>query len=43
MKFRLWQQEMVLERMKNAKPEDYIDADDGFEKDLKNEIWYLKL
>ena len=23
----LWQQEMVLERMKNAKPEDCIDAD----------------
>jgi hypothetical protein len=22
----LWQQEMVLERMKNAKPEDYVDA-----------------
>jgi DNA-binding transcriptional regulator GbsR (MarR family) len=23
-----WQQEIVLERMKNAKPEDYIDADE---------------
>ena len=22
----LWQQEMVLERIKNSKPEDYIDA-----------------
>ena len=22
----LWQQEMVLERIKNAKPEDYVDA-----------------
>ena len=22
----MWQQEMVLERMKNAKPEDYVDA-----------------
>ena len=27
----LWQQEMVLERMKNAKPEDYIDADVALE------------
>lgn len=24
----LWQQEMVLERIKNAKPEDYLDWDD---------------
>ena len=23
----LWQQELVLERIKNAKPEDYIDAE----------------
>ncbi|MEP6803656.1 MAG: hypothetical protein ABI892_03965 [Flavobacterium sp.] len=29
----LWQQEMVLERMKNAKPEDYISWDD-FEKEM---------
>lgn len=29
----LWQQEMVLERMKNAKPEDYIDWKD-FEKEM---------
>ena len=29
----LWQQEMVLERMKNAKPEDYIDWED-FEKEM---------
>lgn len=28
----LWQQEIVLERMKNAKPEDFIDA----EKSLKS-------
>ena len=25
----LWQQEMVLERMKNAKPEDYISWDEA--------------
>jgi hypothetical protein len=25
----LWQQEMVLERIKNAKPEDYIDANEA--------------
>ncbi len=25
----LWQQEMVLERMKNAKPEDYIPLEDA--------------
>lgn len=29
----LWQQEMVLERMKNAKPEDYVDWED-FEKEM---------
>ena len=29
----LWQQEMVLERMKKAKPEDYIDWED-FEKEM---------
>ena len=29
----LWQQEMVLERMKNAKPEDYISWED-FEKEM---------
>lgn len=29
----LWQQEMVLERIKNAKPEDYIDWED-FEKEM---------
>jgi hypothetical protein len=28
----LWQQEMVLERMKNAKPEDYVDARESLEK-----------
>ena len=28
-----WQQEMVLERIKNAKPEDYISWDD-FEKEM---------
>lgn len=27
----LWQQEMVLDRIKNAKPEDYIDADVALE------------
>ena len=27
----LWQQEMVLERMKNAKPEDYIPLEDALE------------
>ena len=27
----LWQQEMVLDRIKNAKPEDYIDADIALE------------
>ena len=25
----LWQQEMVLERIKNTKPEDYIDANEA--------------
>jgi len=29
----LWQQEMVLERIKNSKPEDYIDWED-FEKEM---------
>lgn len=29
----LWQQEMVLERMKNTKPEDYIGWED-FEKEM---------
>ena len=28
----LWQQEMVLERMKNAKPEDYVDAKESLKK-----------
>ena len=28
----LWQQEMILERMKNAKPEDYIDAGESLKK-----------
>ena len=28
----LWQQEMVLERIKNAKPEDYIDAKEALNK-----------
>ena len=28
----LWQQEMVLERMKNAKPEDYTDARESLKK-----------
>ncbi|MBZ4043579.1 hypothetical protein [Flavobacterium hibisci] len=27
----LWQQEMVLERIKNTKPEDYIDANEALE------------
>ncbi len=31
----LWQQELVLERIKNAKPEDYIDATFALER-LKN-------
>ena len=29
----LWQQEMVLDRIKNSKPEDYIDWED-FEKEM---------
>lgn len=33
----LWQQEIVLERMKNAKPEDYINWED-FEKEM-DEKW----
>ena len=28
----LWQQEMVLERLKNAKPEDYVDARESLKK-----------
>lgn len=28
----LWQQEMVLERMKNAKAEDYVDAKESLKK-----------
>ena len=28
----LWQQEMVLERMKNAQPEDYVDAKESLKK-----------
>lgn len=28
----LWQQEMVLERIKNAKPEDYVDARESLKK-----------
>lgn len=28
----LWQQEMVLERIKNAKPEDYVDALESLDK-----------
>jgi hypothetical protein len=35
----IWQQEMVLERMKNAKPEDYIDADVAL-KDLKKKYGF---
>jgi len=35
----LWQQEMVLERMKNAKPEDYIDANVALE-NLKNKYGF---
>jgi hypothetical protein len=35
----LWQQEMVLERMKNAKPEDYLDADTALE-DLKKKYGF---
>jgi hypothetical protein len=31
----LWQQELVLERIKNAKPEDYIDANEALNT-LKN-------
>jgi hypothetical protein len=34
----LWQQEMVLERIKNSKPEDYIDAKiaiDSFKKNIR--------
>ena len=31
----LWQQEMVLERIKNAKPEDYTSWED-FEKEMDN-------
>lgn len=27
-----WQQEIVLERMKNAKPEDYVDARESLKK-----------
>lgn len=35
----LWQQEMVLKRIKNAKPEDYIDADEAL-KSLKNKYGF---
>ncbi|KDN53714.1 hypothetical protein [Flavobacterium seoulense] len=35
----LWQQEMVLERMKNAKPEDYTDADEAL-KSLKEKYGF---
>jgi hypothetical protein len=35
----LWQQEMVLDRIKNAKPEDYIDADVALES-LKNKYGF---
>ncbi|WP_281227357.1 hypothetical protein [Flavobacterium aquiphilum] len=28
----LWQQEIVLERLKNSKPEDYIDAKESLNK-----------
>lgn len=35
----LWQQEMVLERIKNAKPEDYIDADEAL-KSLKSKYGF---
>lgn len=38
-KIPLWQQEMVLERIKNAKPEDYIDADVALE-NLKNKYGF---
>ena len=33
----LWQQEMVLERMKNAKPEDYISWEES--KKRRNAKW----
>lgn len=33
----LWQQEMVLERMKNAKPEDYISWEES--KKRRNTKW----
>ena len=35
----LWQQEMVLERIKNAKPEDYIDANQALN-DLKEKYGF---
>lgn len=35
----LWQQEMVLDRIKNAKPEDYIDASVALE-NLKNKYGF---
>ncbi len=35
----LWQQEMVLERMKNAKPEDYVDARESLKK-IKNKYGF---
>lgn len=36
----LWQQEMVLERMKNAKPEDYISWEES--KKRLNDKWNKK-
>lgn len=35
----MWQQEMVLERMKNAKPEDYLDARESLKK-IKNKYGF---
>ena len=34
-----WQQKMVLDRIKNSKPEDYIDADEALE-NLKSKYGY---
>ena len=37
----LWQQEMVLERIKNAKPEDYVSWEES--KKRLDEKWFKKL
>ena len=34
-----WQQKMVLDRIKNSKPEDYIDVDEAL-KNLKNKYGF---